>query len=77
MSVSFRSRHFAFVPDVTPRRLIVHYYRPHVVVLVPFFSILLGSSLALRKEMMMFGTGSVPLRIDTVFVLSAQNEARS
>lgn len=64
------SGYFAFVPDVIPR------YCAHVIVLVPFFSILLGSSWTLRKEIRMLETGSVTFRIDTVFVLCV-NEASS
>ena len=66
MSVSFRRR----VRSLTFRcaqwhpvtASMIHYYRP----LVPFFSILLGCLLALRKEMMTFGTRSVPYRVDCV-----------
>jgi hypothetical protein len=53
---AFDPKHIAIVCDVIPSPRL-HYYRPHVIVLVPFFW-------ALRKEMMMFGTGSVPYRID-------------
>jgi hypothetical protein len=64
----FDPRHLAFVPDVIPS-LRLHYYRSHVVVLVPYFSILLGSSLALRKEMMTLER--------LIIVLCVQNVASS
>ena len=56
---------------MTSRHLVYISTAPHVVIFVPFVFILLGSSLAFRKEVMMFRTGSVPYRID-IYVLCAE-----